>query len=110
MAIAATRPAALDPRQAIERIPRDYNFAADVLERNLAAGRADKAAFIDPRGSWTYGALAERIARFGHVLRSLGMRQRRAHHARARSIPSTGPPHSSAPSRPVSSPFRSTRL
>ncbi|MEA3068699.1 MAG: hypothetical protein QOD29_145, partial [Alphaproteobacteria bacterium] len=32
MAMAATRPAALDPRQAIERIPRDYNFAADVLE------------------------------------------------------------------------------
>ncbi len=75
MTMAATRPAALDPRQAIERIPRDYNFAADLLERNLAAGRADKAAFIDPRGSWTYGALAERVARFGHVLRSLGMRQ-----------------------------------
>src|ERR1700732_4599515 len=75
MAMAATRPAALDPRQAIERIPRDYNFAADVLEGNLAAGRADKAAFIDPRGSWTYGALGERVARFGHVLRSLGMRQ-----------------------------------
>src|ERR1700731_5196312 len=75
MAMAATRPAGLDPRQAIERIPRDYNFAADVLERNLAAGRADKAAFIDPRGSWTYGALGERVARFGHVLRSLGMRQ-----------------------------------
>src|SRR6478672_595805 len=75
MTMAATRPAALDPRQTIERIPRDYNFAADVLERNLAAGRADKAAFIDPRGSWTYGALADRVARFGHVLRSLGMRQ-----------------------------------
>jgi len=65
MAMAATRLAALDPREAIERIPRDYNFAADVLERNLAAGRADKAAFIDPRGSWTYGALGERVARFG---------------------------------------------
>ena len=37
-------------------IPRDYNFAADVLERNLDAGRADKPAFIDPRGTWTYGA------------------------------------------------------
>ncbi len=75
MTMAAARPAALDPRQAIARIPRDYNFAADVLERNLAAGRAAKAAFIDPRGTWTYGALAERVARFGHVLRSLGIRQ-----------------------------------
>ena len=28
-------------------IPRDYNFAADVLQRNLAAGRADKPAYID---------------------------------------------------------------
>ena len=45
-------------------IPRDYNFAADILDRNLKAGRADKPAFIDPRGSWTYGQLADRVARF----------------------------------------------
>ena len=32
MAMAATRLAAVDPRQAIERVPRDYNFAADLLE------------------------------------------------------------------------------
>ena len=36
-------------------IPRHYNFAADILDRNLKAGRADKPAFIDPRGTWTYG-------------------------------------------------------
>ena len=30
-------------------IPRDYNFAADILKRNLDAGRGGKAAFIDPR-------------------------------------------------------------
>src|SRR5215831_13871874 len=60
----------VDPRAAIEAIPRNYNFAADILERNLAAGRAGKAAFIDPRGSWTYGQLAERVDRFGRVLRS----------------------------------------
>ncbi|HMA70123.1 MAG TPA: benzoate-CoA ligase family protein [Xanthobacteraceae bacterium] len=52
-----------------EAIPRIYNFADDMLHRNLAAGRADKPAFIDPRGSWTYGQLAERVLRFGHVLR-----------------------------------------
>jgi hypothetical protein len=34
-------------------IPRNYNFAADILDRNLKAGRADKPAFIDPRGTWT---------------------------------------------------------
>ena len=30
---------------------------------------------IDPRGSWTYGQLAERVDRFGRVLRSLGIRR-----------------------------------
>ncbi len=56
-------------------IPRQYNFAADILSRNLAAGRANKAAFIDSRGSWTYGQLAERVARFGAALRQRGMRR-----------------------------------
>jgi benzoate-CoA ligase family protein len=59
---------------------RDYNFAADILKRNLGAGRAGKLAYIDHRhGStyqgWTYGDLAERVERFGHVLRSLGLRR-----------------------------------
>jgi benzoate-CoA ligase family protein len=52
-------------------IPRVYNFADDILHRNLKAGRAGKPAFIDPRGSWTYGQLADRVSRFGHVLRKL---------------------------------------
>jgi benzoate-CoA ligase family protein len=56
-------------------VPRAYNFAADVLERNLRAGRADKPAYIDPRGSWSFGALAERAARFGQALRALGLRR-----------------------------------
>ena len=56
-------------------VPRDYNFAADILDRNLKAGRAGKAAFIDGRGSWTYGQLADRVARFAAVLRSLGVRR-----------------------------------
>ena len=59
---------------------RDYNFAADILKRNLDAGRAGKLAYIDHRqGStdqgWTYGDLAKRVERFGHVLRSLGLRR-----------------------------------
>jgi benzoate-CoA ligase family protein len=55
--------------------PRAYNFAADILKRNLAAGRAGKVSYIDDRGSWTYGNLAERVERFGHLLRALGVRR-----------------------------------
>src|ERR1700676_4781558 len=56
-------------------IPRDYNFAADILKRNLDAGRAKKLAFIDDHGSYSYGDLADRVERFGNVLRSIGMRR-----------------------------------
>src|SRR5579863_9382100 len=58
-----------------EATPRAYNFASDILKRNLDASRAGKIAYIDQRGSWTYGSLAERVERFGHVLRSLGVRR-----------------------------------
>ena len=76
LADAAAQPTPpLDARAAIDAIPRAYNFAADILERNLKAGRANKPAFIDPRGSWTYGQLAERVDRFGRVLRSFGLRR-----------------------------------
>ncbi|MDT3685548.1 MAG: benzoate-CoA ligase family protein [Pseudorhodoplanes sp.] len=56
-------------------ISRDYNFAADILDRNLSAGRANKPVFIDRRGAWTYGQLADRVNRFGAVLRAKGMRR-----------------------------------
>ena len=65
----------IDARAAVDAIPRSYNFAADVLARNLKAGRAGKPAYIDPRGSWTYGQLAERVDRFGAGLRALGIRR-----------------------------------
>jgi benzoate-CoA ligase len=54
-------------------IPRAYNAAHDLLERNLAAGRAGKAAFIDDQRSLTYGELALRARRFGDALRKLGI-------------------------------------
>ena len=57
------------------QVPRNYNFAAGVLESNLAAGRAKKPAYIDARGSWTYGQLADRVARFGAAMRGLGIRE-----------------------------------
>ena len=55
-------------------VPRDYNFAADILKRNLDAGRASKIVFIDHRGKYSYADLADRVERFGHVLRGLGVR------------------------------------
>jgi benzoate-CoA ligase len=63
------------PHAAAAAVPRDYNFAADILARNLAAGRGGKIAFIDHRGRCTYANLAERVERFGHVLRALGVRR-----------------------------------
>ncbi|MCC6142903.1 MAG: hypothetical protein IT368_03745 [Candidatus Hydrogenedentes bacterium] len=39
-------------------VPRDYNAAWDLIQRNLQAGRGGKAAFIDDAGSTTYGELA----------------------------------------------------
>ncbi len=57
------------------KVPREYNFAADVLQRNLDAGRASKPAYIDARGVTTYGQLADRVARFGAALRGLGVRR-----------------------------------
>ena len=60
---------------AVGEVPRDYNFAADILHRNLAAGREGKPVYLDPRGSWTYGQLADRIERFGQALRALGIRR-----------------------------------
>ena len=56
-------------------IPRDYNFAADILKRNLDAGRSEKIAFIDGNGKYSYAELADRVARFANVLRSLGVRR-----------------------------------
>ena len=75
MTMAETRAARSEWAEAVGQVPRDYNFAADVLQRNLAAGRANKPAYIDARGSWTYGQLADRVARFGAALRGLGIRR-----------------------------------
>jgi benzoate-CoA ligase family protein len=58
-----------------DAVPRDYNFAADILKRNLDAGRAEKLAFIDPDGALTYGDLAQRVDCFARVLHSRGIRR-----------------------------------
>ncbi|HEX9772123.1 MAG TPA: benzoate-CoA ligase family protein [Steroidobacteraceae bacterium] len=54
-------------------VPREFNAAHDLLERNLRAGRADKIAYIDDRGVCTYGELAERVNRCANALRGLGL-------------------------------------
>lgn len=53
-------------------IPRDYNAAHDLLQRN--ASRPSKAAFIDAASGaeLTYGALAEQSHRFANALRGHG--------------------------------------
>jgi len=54
-------------------VPRDYNAAHDLIERNLAAGRAGKTAYIDDAGSCTYGQLAERVNRAANALTGIGL-------------------------------------
>ncbi len=55
-------------------IPRQYNAAYDLLQRNITAGRSNKIAFIDDYCSCTYGELDDRSSKFANVLSDLGMR------------------------------------
>ena len=55
-------------------LPRQYNAAVDLIERNLA-GRAGKVAYIDDSGSTTYAQLAERVNRAANALGALGLKR-----------------------------------
>ncbi len=57
----------------VVRIPRDYNAAHDLIERNLRAGRGGKVAYIDDAGRYTYAELAERVNRAANALTALGL-------------------------------------
>ncbi|HJU20000.1 MAG TPA: benzoate-CoA ligase family protein [Stellaceae bacterium] len=50
-----------------------YNAAADLVGRNLAAGRGGKTAFIDDRGRYSYADLAGRVNRFANMVRHRGL-------------------------------------
>lgn len=55
-------------------VPERYN-ACDILDRNLAEGRADKPAIHWGEETVTYGTLAERVNAFASALRELGVRR-----------------------------------
>ena len=54
-------------------IPRAYNAAHDLIERNLRAGRGAKLAYIDDQGRYTYEELAQRVNRCANTLVGLGI-------------------------------------
>ena len=53
--------------------PRQYNAAADLIGRNLVAGRGDKLAFIDDQGTCTYAQLDARTSACANMFRALGL-------------------------------------
>ncbi|MGE0310178.1 MAG: benzoate-CoA ligase family protein [Lautropia sp.] len=59
--------------QVIE-VPKQYNAAHDLLERNLRAGRGERIAFVDDRRAIGFDALATRVNRFASGLASIGIR------------------------------------
>src|SRR3954467_452919 len=54
-------------------IPRDYNAAHDLIERNLLAGRGSKTAYIDDHGQYSYVELRDRVNRAANALGALGV-------------------------------------
>jgi benzoate-CoA ligase len=56
-------------------IPRSYNLTHDLIERNLAAGRGEKLAYIDDHSSCSYKQLAARINQAANMLSGMGLSQ-----------------------------------
>jgi len=56
-------------------IPREYNAAVDLIDRNLKAGRRGKVAYIDDAGRYTFGELSERVNRAANALVTLDIRR-----------------------------------
>ncbi|MGD9806105.1 MAG: benzoate-CoA ligase family protein [Hyphomicrobiaceae bacterium] len=50
-----------------------YNAATDLVDRHLHEGRAEKAAFIDANGTFTYGELAASCNRMANLLTAVGI-------------------------------------
>jgi benzoate-CoA ligase family protein len=54
-------------------LPREYNLAADLLDRHVIEGRGDRIAVIDADGRHSYRWLAERARRAASALAALGV-------------------------------------
>ena len=54
---------------------RDFNATEEFVDRNVDAGRAGKAAFIDPARTLTYGDLARQTRQLANVLTTIGIRR-----------------------------------
>ncbi|MCC3306579.1 benzoate-CoA ligase family protein [Sneathiella sp. HT1-7] len=52
-----------------------FNAAVDLIDHNLAAGRAQKTAVIDKSGAHSYQALSDSINRFANALKEIGIQQ-----------------------------------
>ncbi len=56
-------------------VATSYNAAADLIERNLTAGRGEKTAFIDDHGRYSYAELADRVNWFANLLHRFGIQR-----------------------------------
>jgi len=52
---------------------RHYNAASDLLDRHVIAGRGDRIAYRDDRGTYTYADLVRRVDATGRALARLGI-------------------------------------
>ena len=64
----------LSQKPPLVSVPRNYNAAADFVDRRIDEGQANKVAFIDGGGAHTYGELQVNVNRFGNALRHIGLR------------------------------------
>ncbi len=55
--------------------PRQYNAAADLVDRHVGEGRGSKAAFIDSTRTLTYGELAAETNQAANLMGALGLRR-----------------------------------
>jgi len=52
-----------------------YNLAQDFIDRNVEAGLAEKAAFVDPSRSLTFGGLQKASCQMANALNDMGIRR-----------------------------------
>src|SRR5262249_43082099 len=75
MAVAEALAAGSATPVSVGAVPREDNFAAGVLQSNLAAGRPGKAAYIDAPGALTYGQRADPLPRVAAAPPGLGVQR-----------------------------------